>query len=312
MPRYDDAKIKNYEDKYLETKFNYLIELLNISVKNKAYARFVVGTMSSGWTNDQVDYLCDGINDQEQINDAINDLPSSGGEIIILDGTYNITAPILIINKGNITLSGNGVNTVLKRMWRSLSLQGMIILNNSHRCNINNLCVDGNRSIYNSINNNGIHIENLSSNIIIRDNILINSAREGLHIDNSSYNIIRHNIVYNDYQGIGITGSASNNVIIGNNCFNCTQQAIILVTSSQNTITGNVCCNNGTAQIWLYSSSNYNTVTGNICIRDAGYDSSQYTIRLSSSNNNIVLGNQCKGKEPTISGTGNITEHNMV
>ncbi len=36
------------------------------------------------------DYMCDGSNDQTIIQQAINDLPSSGGKIILLEGSYNI------------------------------------------------------------------------------------------------------------------------------------------------------------------------------------------------------------------------------
>src|SRR5690606_17909579 len=56
--------------------------------------RFVVGTSTSGWTEKDCDYLCDGTNDQVEINNAITALPVTGGEIVILDGTYNITATI--------------------------------------------------------------------------------------------------------------------------------------------------------------------------------------------------------------------------
>ncbi|HHU60243.1 TPA: hypothetical protein GXZ34_04930, partial [bacterium] len=59
-------------------------------------ARFVVGTSTAGWTSKDVDYLCDGTNDQEEIIQALNALPATGGEVVILDGTYNITASINI------------------------------------------------------------------------------------------------------------------------------------------------------------------------------------------------------------------------
>src|SRR5690606_21830940 len=83
-------------------------------------ARFVIGTSTSGWTEKDCDYLCDGTNDQVEINNAINALPASGGEIVILDGTYNITARINV-NKNNVSIRGSGNATILKRMWDSSS-----------------------------------------------------------------------------------------------------------------------------------------------------------------------------------------------
>ena len=59
-------------------------------------ARFVIGTSTAEWTLEDCDYLCDGTNDQEEIIQALNDLPTTGGEVVILDGTYNITASINI------------------------------------------------------------------------------------------------------------------------------------------------------------------------------------------------------------------------
>ena len=43
----------------------------NIPVStNKRTARFVVGTSTSGWTEKDCDYLCDGTADQVEINNA--------------------------------------------------------------------------------------------------------------------------------------------------------------------------------------------------------------------------------------------------
>ncbi len=75
-------------------------------------ARFVVGTSAAGWTADDCDYLCDGTDDQVEIKAAVDALPSTGGEIVLLDGTYTLSEAF-IVNKPNVTLRGNGTNTVL-------------------------------------------------------------------------------------------------------------------------------------------------------------------------------------------------------
>src|SRR5690606_33670066 len=101
-------------------------------------ARIVIGTSTSGWESKDCHYLCDGVDDQEEINAAIQALPVSGGEIIILDGTYNITAKINV-NKSNISIKGNGNTTILKRMWNSNSTEGVITLDGDSKCKIENL-----------------------------------------------------------------------------------------------------------------------------------------------------------------------------
>ena len=98
--------------------------ILGKTSSGKRVCRLVVGTSTSGWTTSDCDYLCDGTADDVEINAAIQALPSTGGEIVILDGTYNITATIAM-NKDNTKLSGNGAATILKRMWNSSTIGWM-------------------------------------------------------------------------------------------------------------------------------------------------------------------------------------------
>ena len=87
----------------------------------------------SGWTADQVDYLCDGTDDQVEINAAIMALPDTGGEVVVLDGQYYVTEPILINNKiAPISLSGNGKSTTINRSFNSLTVkrEGVITIKN--------------------------------------------------------------------------------------------------------------------------------------------------------------------------------------
>jgi len=55
------------------------------------------------------DYICEGSNDQTIIQQAINDLPSTGGKIVLLEGVYNIseelTLPYPITFEGTVNTS---------------------------------------------------------------------------------------------------------------------------------------------------------------------------------------------------------------
>jgi len=96
-------------------------------------ATFIVAASdASDDIKDFATYRCDGTADEEQIQEAIDDLPSTGGTIILTDGTFNIAsrtshttgAPgsmtfsdvcILIDhNDGDIVIQGQGDSTVLK------------------------------------------------------------------------------------------------------------------------------------------------------------------------------------------------------
>ena len=115
----------------------------------KRTCRFVVGTSTAGWTKKDCDYLCDGTDDQVEIQAAINALPSTGGEVVVLDGTYNIASSIAI-NKHNITITGNGSSTVLKKMWDSGSYAIPVLDAKMSNICIKYLQIDGNRAVYQS------------------------------------------------------------------------------------------------------------------------------------------------------------------
>ena len=182
----------------------------------KRTCRFVVGTSTAGWTEDDCDYLCDGTADQVEINAAIQALPSGGGEIVILDGTYNITATIAM-DKDNVTLSGNGNATVLRRMWDSSTREGVItIAATNGGCCVENIFIDGNKSVY------------------------ISFSSYGIYLSGSSNNTITGNTCNNNDYGIYLSGS-NNNTITGNTCNNNNSYGIYLSGSSNNTITGNTC-----------------------------------------------------------------------
>lgn len=105
--------------------YNYLMEMVNRAqeavntinegfdnISGKRTCRFVVGTSTAGWTQADCDYLCDGTDDQVEINEAFS-AGDGDGKIILLPGTYYITAPITIGYRK--TLCGNGIEATVLR-----------------------------------------------------------------------------------------------------------------------------------------------------------------------------------------------------
>ena len=302
----------------------------------KKVARFVVGTSTAGWTAADCDYLCDGTADQVEINNAITALPASGGEIVILDGTYNITAKI-DVTKNNASIRGNGNATILKRMFNSAEGGGVIVLTGRSGCKIADLQVDGNKTSYTNGSNYGIYLSSSSKNIItgntynnnsydillssssnniITGNTCSNNITYGIFVFSSSNdNTITGNTCNNNNRGIYLASSSNNNTVTGNTCNNNVVYGISLQLSNNNTVTGNTCNNNDYGI--LLDSSSRNTVTSNTCIRGTGlttdYTASQYTIQLSGTGNNynLISNNNCMGKAVTNGGgTGNTLVNN--
>jgi hypothetical protein len=151
------------ENRFTAGTYTQLADALLSHASHSKTARFVVGTSTSGWTLEDCDYLCDGTNDQEEIIQALNDLPATGGEVVILDGTYNITASINI-PKDNVSIRGSGNATTLKRMYNSTNTdsgataKGLITLNEKSGCKVQNMQIDGNKAIYTASYNNGIYL----------------------------------------------------------------------------------------------------------------------------------------------------------
>ena len=255
----------------------------------KRTCRFVIGTSTAGWTEADCDYLCDGTADDVEINAAIQALPGTGGQILILDGTYKITAPITV-NKINVTLRGNGTATILQRNWDSSTREGVInITAMDGGVTVQNIQIRGEKQSYTNTNNIGIFLKNTQDNIIT-GNICNNNSSNGIYLEDTQDNSITENTCDGNYRGIYFSNS-SNNIVTGNTC------------------------NNNNDGIYLSSSDN-NTVTGNTCIRGTGqssdYTSRQYTIRVQStqSSKNLFVGNNIMGKNYTDDGTGNTWANN--
>lgn len=283
---------------------------------NSKIARFIVGTSASGWTAKDCDYLCDGTDDQVEINTAIQALPDAGGEVIILDGTYNITAKINI-NKSNVSIRGNGDATVLKKMYNgNFVSDGVIMLDSINNCTIENLKIDGNRSAYNLTNGcSSIFLKSSCENNIINSKC-INNAVYGIYLSSSSNrnriignagttnerfiylnysdnNTISANNAHSNSRHSIYLNNSANNTIIGNNCKD--YYGIFFDQSNKNTITGNI-CNNGYTGIKI--AGNNNTITGNTC-----NDNNYYGIRMNYGSNNTIVGNTC------VRGTGQASDY---
>lgn len=304
--------------------------------KHSKTARFVIGT-SAGWTANDCDYLCDGTDDQAEINAAIQSLPASGGEIVILDGEYNITAPITV-NKSNVSIKGNGRSTKLNRNWDSSTEEGVIDARSADGCIIEGLCIDGNNyGGFDSNKNHCIYVWG-SNQSIIRHNICTQCSDTGINVESCYQCTIADNIVsFNDDTGIEV-GYGSNNVIANNiilsggdiglyihgcsdvvvtgNIISNAESCMSLYECNRGNISNNVCKNYDEEGLRLNSCVRC-VIANNVCFLGNGtpadYTASQHTILLFDIGNeyNIISSNNCMGKAVTVEGgTGNSVINN--
>ena len=271
-----DIAVLNENADIVDATLKAKADLVSGKVPDKRTARFTVGTSAAGWTAADCDYLCDGTADQTEINAAITALPATGGEIVILDGTYNITAKI-VVTKNNISIRGNGNATILKRMFNSSVAEGVITLTGRSGCKIANLQIEGNKTSYTNTNNCGVTL-NSSSNNTVTSNTCNNNTADGVFLTNSSNNMVTGNTCNdNGYKGIHLFSSNSNNTIAGNTCIRGTGLSTDY-TASQHTIqlagTGNnynlIAMNNCMGKAVTNGGGTGNSVYGN------KYDSGDY------------------------------------
>ena len=85
---------------------------LLLSLAIQAGASIIVAAKDSPGQQ-RADFVCDGVNDQVEIQKAIDALPPSGGVVELLEGTFHFGNDVEI-TKHNVTIRGAGKSTILK------------------------------------------------------------------------------------------------------------------------------------------------------------------------------------------------------
>jgi len=298
-----------------------------MTIENKGtMAATLVVAASDSLNKAAANLVCSGANDHIEIQEALDALPATGGEVFLLDGTYYIEATLDLDSYQ--TLRGCGRNTILTTTSADLDIIAATGGAGTEKVGIliADLCVDGNAG--GAVNNTGILWTYVDHSKIRGVWSLDNLQEEGIYLLNCDYNTISGNICQGNYDGIylrtssnnivignicqgnGYNGiylrTSNNNTITGNNCHESNDDGILLYDSSNNNITCNNCQGNGNNGINLYTSNN-NTITDNTCVENSqGTDNTKDNIYLSASDYNLIASNICRA--PTIGTTLTVGE----
>ena len=225
----------------------------------------------------------DGSGDFDDIQEAINAIPKTGGEIFIKEGTYNGFS----LNKSKITIEGTGEGTIIKDkiagagggiiiyitkgsvsiskikvLVENLNWTGIQITNNLTKIKLNKIITDGgNYGATAGIFTDGEGM----SNILITE-CIIENYETGINIGGSN-NIISSCLLNSCDIGIQTDGLI-NSTINGNTSSNNTGRGIILsdnnFSSNFNTLNGNTSTGNATQGIEIFGLCSKNLIIGNI------------------------------------------------
>lgn len=224
------------------------------------------------------DYYTDGVNDEVQIQAALNTL-TSGGKLILRAGTYTLGDDVVVSNS-NVTVEGEGNASILKAGQASSANCLKVTGNNIQ---IRNLQIDGNKSNVTQLSIqytalNGVYITG-ASNVLVSDCYIHDHYAGGVLVDDSSDVVITNNRISDGVDnGIFIRPSPGNvgvnRVTIANNIVTgMGYSGIQVIRSNYVTITNNVAYDNGPLDSQGdgigVEGCTYVTITGNVCYSNA-------------------------------------------
>lgn len=228
---------------------------------------------------DGVDYVCSGTNDEQVINNAVNDLSYNGGKIILREGTYNISSPIMMDT--NISIEGMGSSTCLNYIGTGSSTWAMFDISGIIDVTISNMYINGNYSTYHS-EGQMFFIKNCS-NITLSDIHIHDAADTAVLTNNAADITIRGNtITKSGYDAISCVSSSDIKIL--DNYITQTNDNYDIKTDNQCDniiISNNICKDNNTAEN-IYIQSPSSIITSNVFKN--GYDTCSNVILA----NNIV------------------------
>lgn len=150
------------------------------------------------------DYLCDGVADNVQIQQAVNAVSSAGGGTVFLKRGFYFIASVLNIFD-NVKVMGEGNATVL------ILASGTAIKVVATKVVLAEFAVDGSNQ---SLNNFGMLIQD-SDNVRIRDCNLLNMTGFGIFVSSSASGLCKNIDIYDNYlYGLGrndVIGGGPNN-----------------------------------------------------------------------------------------------------
>jgi len=270
------------------------------------FASFVIAAHDS-IDNENADFVCDGTDDQDQINAAISLLPDQGGSVYLREGTFVLSGGI-VIAKSNVTVGGSGAGTVLKA---EDGLNGTMTLVKAMDCDsivLRDLSIDGNADMnvggsYDGVlfdhcsdsridsvgahDLNGIAVELTSCYLVtVEDSRIRDCGSYGMLVNYSVSISLSGNVL----QGCGdesvLLTHSRDCTVQGNNALYGGSRGVHLELSNYNVIENNVLRGSETDGVFL-ETSYYNTISGNQV-----FDSVNWGIFVSSSSDhNTVVGN---------------------
>ncbi len=237
------------------------------------------------------DYYCDGTEDQEEIQAAVDYITKAfgAGVVQLTEGQYNTTAAITL-NHNDVVLVGRGSNTVIEKTgnFNGISSSGSSG-SEINRIRINNLKIKANAT-----DETGSHLIylNYSDSAIIENVWMDACSGDGFNLVQSDDCLLSSCIASNCLAGFRLLGTQDTPLrsrLIGNLAKTNDTHGFVLTYIEQSTLTANESDDNTWSGIYLENCS-FNTISA--CVSRANGPGASFAgIILVTSHNNVLSGN---------------------
>lgn len=267
-------------------------------------AATVVVAASDASDTGGADYVCDGTDDQAEINSAFTDLPAVGGSVALTEGTFNITASVT--PSASSTLVGQGYGT---RLFAVAGFNGNVIENSNNHVDLTGFRVDGNAAnqtptgnfedqvgIYNA-GGDYVHAHELTVENTVGSNFRSEGANLYIRVHDSLFDNTTGTLD-NRADGISLSESGtSGRALITNNIVrNCSHQSIEMSSVERIVVANNYIENGSNISVNLHanSSTNGEAAFNIVCLGNIVRDSSEDAIHLKA-DRSLCIGNTVTG-----------------
>jgi parallel beta-helix repeat protein len=285
---------------------------------NRAATLVVAASNSSDADKAAADYLCDGTDDQVQINQAIDAaaaLTMGGGTVQLCSGQYNVAGSILL--KSYITLRGVGRSSMLVVPNATNADIDVIKSANEaapvYHAIVSDLCIDGNKANQASGTMNALQLTDFERCWLERV-LVYNMKGTGILLNTTSTVCWADScyVIGCDGAGISLTSCGVDNIV--SKCHSASNNyGIVLDTADKCSLQGNHTAGN-TYGIYTEAVTNCDII-GNYC---TGYSECGILLWTDSNYNNVQL-NTCRKAAASplnglwvghVSATGNLVTNN--
>lgn len=185
----------------------------------------VAASNSSAKAKKQADYVCDGTNDEVEIQAAINALPATGGKVLLLEGLYTCKNVEL---DSNTEICGTGFGTELKMPGSGISSEdSILVISNETDVVVRDIAFNGNDSgAVGTPTIGGVRLKTDTNRVLISHCKFYNNTEESsaVRVESFSsgahtvYDVVVSSCVFNDLE-VGFISFGGKNLVVANNIF---------------------------------------------------------------------------------------------